>query len=170
MKTLREQIKEIVSKKRHYVYGYLRENKSLTASAGSLYYIGISNNSSRPFKRHVRGQGKKPEHDVPIPKNESCIIILKSFSTREKAIEEEIKLVAKFGRKDIDKNGILLNRTKGGEGVLGLVHSDEIRERMKGEEWRKHIKVFQKQRAKELAKKYEIDLETWNSLDSKAKN
>lgn len=169
MSELRDQIEQILKTQGHYVYGYLRNKDSLTAPKGSLYYVGIANNAQRPFKRHIRGSEETTEHDVPVPTDETYITILASFSTREEVVQEEIRLVEQYGRKDIDSEGILLNRTKGGEGVLGLVHSDEMLERMRGDEWTKRLHEAHEKTTAATAEGYGIPLEIWNSLDDQTK-
>lgn len=169
MSELRDQIEQILKTQGHYVYGYLRNKDSLTAPKGSLYYVGIANNSQRPFKRHIRGNEETTEHDVPVPEDERLIAILGSFSTREETIQEEIRLISQFGRKDIDQDGILLNRTNGGEGVVGLVHSDEMLERMRGDEWTQRLLDARERKTAATAEGFGIPLEQWNQLDKQAK-
>jgi hypothetical protein len=169
MSKIRDQIEEILKTQGHYVYGYLRNKDSLTAPRGSLYYVGIANNAQRPFKRHIRGNEETTEHDVPVPEDEKSITILGSFSTREETIQEEIRLISQFGRKDIDQAGILLNRTNGGEGVVGLVHSDEMLERMRGDEWTQRLLDAHERRTAATAEGFGIPLEQWNQLNRQTK-
>lgn len=83
-----------------YVYSYLRED--LTP-----YYIG-------------KGTGKRAwskRHNVNVP-DDTRIIILAENLTEKEAFELEVKLIKEYGRKDLG-NGILRNRTDGGEGISG---------------------------------------------------
>ena len=81
-----------------YVYAYLREDNT-------PYYIG-------------KGVGTryKEKHNVTVPPIERIQFIKKNL-TDEEAIELEIELIAKYGRKDLG-TGILRNLTDGGEGML----------------------------------------------------
>jgi len=91
----------------YYTYAYLRKD-------GTPYYIGKGNGR--------RAYQKQKWHNPP--KNKSRIIFLKQNLTEEKAFKHEIYMIVVFGRKDLG-TGILRNRTNGGEGVSGLVHTDE---------------------------------------------
>ena len=96
----------------YYTYAYLRED-------GTPYYIGKGNGR--------RAYQKQKWHNPP--KNKSRIIFLKQNLTEEEAFKHEIYMIAVFGRKDLG-TGILRNRTNGGEGVSGLVHTDESKKKM----------------------------------------
>jgi hypothetical protein len=96
----------------YYTYAYLRED-------GTPYYIGKGNGR--------RAYQKQKWHNPP--KNKSRIIFLKQNLTEEEAFKHEIYMIAVFGRKNLGA-GILRNRTNGGEGVSGLVHTDESKKKM----------------------------------------
>ena len=91
----------------HYVYAYLRED-------GTPYYIGkgIANRF-------------KEKHNVPIPPDH-CIEFIETQLTDQEAIQLEIELIAKYGRKDLG-TGILRNMTNGGDGVAGRIFTKETR-------------------------------------------
>jgi len=102
----------------YYVYYYLRSQDSSTAKAGTPYYVG-------------EGKGnriKDTSHNVKVPKNPECRIKIAENLTKELAQAIEILHISIWGRKDIG-NGILHNRTSGGDGVKG--HSDQTREKMR---------------------------------------
>jgi hypothetical protein len=109
----------MVNPNRFYTYAYLREDRT-------PYYIG-------------KGQGKrlyqKGKGEVYPPKDKSRIIFLKQNLIEEDAFKHEIYMIAVFGRKDLG-TGILRNKTGGGDGVSGIVLSEENKrkrsERMKG--------------------------------------
>jgi hypothetical protein len=94
---------------KYYTYAYLREDRT-------PYYIG-------------KGKGRRiysTNRKFKPPKDKSRIIYLKRNLTEEEAFRHEIYMIAVFGRKDIG-TGILHNKTDGGEGVSGIIHSEETR-------------------------------------------
>jgi hypothetical protein len=97
----------------YYTYAYLREDRT-------PYYIG-KGKGNRAYKKHRKGIG--------VPKDKSRIIFLKQNLTEEQAFRHEIYMIAVFGRKDLG-NGILHNRTDGGEGSSGWVPSEETRRKI----------------------------------------
>jgi hypothetical protein len=92
-----------------YVYAYLRED-------GTPYYIG-KGKAKRAWRK-----GSPTEERVNI---------LESMLSEEDAFALEIKLITKYGRKDL-QSGVLNNRTNGGEGCSGSIHTktDEFRRRV----------------------------------------
>ena len=95
-----------------YTYAYLRKN-------GKPYYIGKG-----------KGDRARVKHNgISVPRDKSKILILKKDLTEEEALKHEIYMIAVFGRKD-KGTGILLNNTDGGEGVSGLKHSSDTKEKM----------------------------------------
>lgn len=96
--------------KRFYTYAYLREDRT-------PYYIG-KGEGDRAFYRRKR--------TIKPPKDKSRIILLKQNLSEEEAFKHEKYMISIFGRKDLG-TGILRNRTDGGEGVSGLIHSEEHR-------------------------------------------
>jgi len=102
----------------YYVYAYLRSKDSGTAKAGTPYYIG-KGCGNRAYEQHrINGKG------VWTPKDKSLIVFLQQNLTEQEAHHLEIQLIATHGRKDI-KTGILENRTNGGEGVSGIIITEE---------------------------------------------
>ena len=97
----------------YYTYAYLREDRT-------PYYIG-KGKGNRAYKKK---RGK-----INPRKDKSRIIYLKQNLTEEQAFRHEIYMIAVFGRKDLG-NGILHNRTDGGEGSSGWVPSEETRRKI----------------------------------------
>jgi hypothetical protein len=99
---------------RFYTYAYLREDRT-------PYYIG-KGSGRRIYDKNGRPCGK--------PKDKSRIIFLKQNLTEEEAFKHEIYMISVFGRKDLG-TGILHNKTDGGDGVSGVIVSEETREKLR---------------------------------------
>lgn len=99
-----------------YVYAYIRHTSSITADVGTPYYIGKGT-----------GQRAFTKHNCPIPNDKSNIIFIKEGLSESDAHLLEIQLIEQYGRKDLG-NGILHNRTNGGEGISNP--SDATRSKM----------------------------------------
>ena len=104
----------MVNPNRFYTYAYLREDRT-------PYYIG-KGQGNRVYKKHQKG--------ISVPKDKSRIIFLKQNLTEAEAFRHEIYMIAVFGRKDLG-TGILHNRTAGGDGSSGMVHSEETKDKIR---------------------------------------
>ena len=111
-------IRNYVSMNIYYVYAYLRNKDSSTASANTPYYIG-------------KGKGRRmyEKHKVNLPRDYKRIQIIDQQLSESEAVHLEILLIAKYGRKDIG-TGILRNRTNGGEGTAGRITSASTKEKI----------------------------------------
>jgi hypothetical protein len=116
-----------------YTYAYMRRyNKT-------PYYIGKGSNG-RAYGNHGF---------IPVPKDKSRIIFLKTNLTEGEAFMHEIYMISILGRKDLG-TGILLNRTNGGEGQSGRIYSEESRQKMKDSHTGKTLSDKTKQKLSEL--------------------
>ena len=102
----------------------------------TIFYIGIGKDNYRPYSKHSR---TKYWHNI-VNKCGYKVEIIKDNIEWEEALEKEIELISKLGRKDLGK-GDLINMTDGGQGTLGQVFSKEallkksnsMRGKLKGE-------------------------------------
>lgn len=126
----------------YYVYAYLRNRTSVTAKAGSPYYIG-KGTGNRAWDLH--------SSNIQVPTDKDMIVILENNLTELGALALERRYIKWYGRKDLG-TGILLNRTAGGDGASGHVPSDaqrkQVSERLKGksksEETKKKMSLSKK--------------------------
>ena len=103
----------MVNPNRFYTYAYLREDRT-------PYYIG-KGCGKRIYDNKGKPCGK--------PKDKSRVIFLKQNLTEEEAFKHEIYMIAVFGRMDLG-TGILHNKSNGGEGPSGFIHSEESKRKM----------------------------------------
>lgn len=94
-----------------YTYAYLRVIRT-------PYYIG-KGKENRAYDK---------DHNVYVPPRDR-ILILKQNLTEEEAFKHEKYMISVFGRKDLG-TGILYNRTNGGEGPSGYLHTEEAKRKM----------------------------------------
>ena len=126
----------------YYTYAYLREDKT-------PYYIG-KGKGTRAYRRR--------KTEIKPPKDKSRILILKQNLTEQEAFKHEVYMIAVFGRKDLG-TGILHNRTNGGEGISGLVHTEETRKKIR---YAKKGKPFSEEHKKKLSEVKKNVYIPWN--------
>jgi hypothetical protein len=119
-----------------YTYAYLRED-------GTPYYIGKGK-----WKRAY----KKSKREINPPVDKTRIIFLKKNLTEEDAFRHEAYMIAIFGRKDLG-NGILRNKTNGGEGLSGLIWSEEHKEKISNSQKGESNSFYGKSHSEETRKK-----------------
>lgn len=91
---------------------------------GRIFYIGIGD-SKRPFDKRSRNK-----HWYNIVKNHDYnVSILVDSISWERACELEKLMISFYGRKD-KKQGVLCNKTDGGEGTIGRVYSQETKNKI----------------------------------------
>lgn len=96
---------------KYYVYAYLRTTDSVAGPSGSPYYIG-KGKERRAYDYH---------ENIKVPDDPTRIVILERNLTELGAFALERRMIRWYGRIDADENGILRNKTDGGEGSSGLV-------------------------------------------------
>ena len=134
-----------------YTYAYLREDRT-------PYYIG-KGKDNRIYKK---GRGQ-----IKPPRDKSRIIFLKENLTEEQSFRHEIYMISIFGRKDLG-TGILRNRTNGGQGVSGIVRSEETRKKMSESKKGNKNGMFGHNLSEETRKKLKERMS--GSRNNKAKN
>ena len=106
--------------RRFYVYDYLRSKDSERGVKYSPYYIG-KGCGKRAFEKYGR--------TVPAPVDNSYIVFVEEGLTEAEAFSLETYCIQLHGRIDLG-NGILRNRTDGGDGASGSSHSQEARNKI----------------------------------------
>lgn len=97
--------------------------KHVRKDSNEVFYIGIGSDPKRAYSKANRSNYW---HNI-VKKVGYEVEIIQEGLTWEKACQEEIKLIAEYGRVDLG-TGLLVNQTNGGEGLNNP--SAEIRCRM----------------------------------------
>lgn len=105
-----------------YVYRHIRLDKNVP------FYIGIGKDDSFLYKRaHYKSKQKRNKIWLDIINKTSYEVeILFEELTWQQACEKEIELISLYGRIDLE-TGTLANMTNGGDGMVGVVRSEEYR-------------------------------------------
>jgi len=90
-----------------------------------VFYVGIGDEEKRAFSKKDRN----PYWKNITNKTDYTIKILVNDATYEEAKQIEKYLIAYYGRKNLGL-GTLVNMTNGGQGILGLSHSQQTKEKM----------------------------------------
>ena len=126
-----------------YVYRHIRLDNN------TPFYIGIGNDN-----RYTRAFNKKNRntHWKNVVKNTDYEVeILFEHEDYEFIKEKEIEFISLYGRKDLGL-GTLCNKTNGGDGCLGLIHTDEAKLKMSIPNKGKIISEEQKKKVSEFHK------------------
>jgi hypothetical protein len=102
-----------------YVYKHIRKDTN------EVFYVGIGKNKKRKDSKHSRSDHW---HSI-IKKTEYYSEVIEDDLSWECACEREIFWIKFYGRKDLNE-GKLVNKTNGGEGIVGRVLSDNEKERL----------------------------------------
>ena len=103
-----------------YIYKHTR------LDTNEVFYIGAGSDTEGKYTRAYNRKGRSFSwKDIGKRVAYQVDIIIDNI-TWEDACQEEIKLIAKYGRKDLGK-GLLTNLTDGGEGQYGRKDSEETR-------------------------------------------
>lgn len=101
------------------VYEHLRNDTN------EVFYVGIGVKKGRAFEKHKRN----PHWHNIVKKAGYTVNIVYKDIEHDEAKQIEMLLIEKYGRKDLGL-GNLVNMTDGGDGALGLTHSEEARQKM----------------------------------------
>lgn len=100
------------------VYAHIRPDTD------SVFYIGISKTKSRPYSNYNRNNYWK---NIVAKCNGAFIVnILHNNLSWKEACKKEIEYIKCYGRVN-NNTGILCNMTDGGEGIVNLKHSPEVK-------------------------------------------
>jgi hypothetical protein len=97
----------------YYTYAFLRKN-------GTPYYIG------KGRKNRIYDKRGRP---CRYPPDKSRVIFLKKNLSEEEAFKHEVYMIFLYGRKDLGE-GILQNKSNGGEGASGRIPKFETRKKI----------------------------------------
>lgn len=126
-----------------YLYRHIRSDKNVPFYIG----IGIDNTYSRANSKKSRNN----HWNKIVNKTNYEVEILFEHDDYDFIKEKEIEFIALHGRSDLGL-GTLCNLTNGGDGCLGLVHSDEAKLKMSIPNKGKIISEEQKRKVSEFHK------------------
>ena len=119
-----------------YIYKHTRVDK------GEIFYIGIGNQDQ--YKRAFVTQKRNKFWKNITSKTEYIVEIIEDGLTWEEAQAKEIKLIAQYGRRDLGL-GTLVNLTDGGEGTIGIIHT---------EQWYQNQKIGNNKKGKSISEEH----------------
>jgi hypothetical protein len=141
-----------------YLYRHIRLDKN------EPFYIGIG--SDDKYKRANSKKNRNNHWKSIVSKTEYEVQILCDDISYEYAKEKEIEFIDIYKRKE-DK-GTLCNITKGGDGILGLKHTEESKRKMGAPHKGKKISEWHRKRISEAHKGKVLTKETRLKMSEKA--
>lgn len=122
--------------------------KHIRLDNNEVFYVGIGKESSRAYSKSDRN---KYWHNI-VNKTKYSIEIFKENISWIESCEIEKQLILKYGRKDL-RTGSLVNMTSGGDGSLGLIHTQETKDKISKSKKGHNNYNFGKKVSKEVRKK-----------------
>ena len=101
------------------VYEHIRNDTN------EVFYVGIGREEKRAYEK----KGRNPHWKNIVNKVGYTVNIVYKDIEHKEAKKIEILIIEKYGRKNLGI-GNLVNMTDGGEGVFGLIHSEEARRKI----------------------------------------
>lgn len=102
-----------------YVYRHIRKDTN------EVFYIGIGSSKYRAYSKQYRN---KHWHNIVAKTDYEAEIMIENIPYSLAKIKE-IEFISLYGRRDL-KTGTLVNKTIGGDGVVGNVVSEESKKKM----------------------------------------
>ena len=135
-----------------YVYKHIR------LDTNQPFYIGIGADTKGKYTRANRKTYRSTKWERVVNKHGYSIEIVFDNISYDEAKEKEKELIKLYGKKTRDNpNGLLVNITDGGDGVLGWTPSEETRKKWsdqrKGKNFGNENPFFGKTHTKELTEK-----------------
>jgi hypothetical protein len=126
-----------------YVYQHIR------LDTDEVFYIGIGSDTDGNYERayEIRRRNNRYWRNI-VNKVGYRVEILNDGISWEEACEEEIRLIKHYGRRDLNE-GNLVNLTNGGEGGLGHIVSEEVRQKLRDANLGKRMTNESKQKISE---------------------
>lgn len=104
-----------------YLYRHIRLDNNVP------FYIGIG--VDKNYNRANSKKSRNSHWNSIVDKTEYEVEILFEHDDYDFIKEKEVEFISLYGRKDLGA-GTLCNKTDGGDGCLGLIHSEEARLKM----------------------------------------
>lgn len=134
-----------------YVYRHIRLDNN------TVFYIGIGNDNR--YNRANEKKNRGPHWKNIVKKTDYEVEILFEHEDYNFIKEKEVEFISLYGRNDLGL-GTLCNKTNGGDGCLGLVHTDEAKLKMSIPNKGKIISEEQKKKVSEFHKGKVLSEET----------
>lgn len=107
---------------RHYIYIHFRK------SDGIPFYVGKGTAHTKDFYKRACEPHKNIHWQNTVDKHDVIINIIMSCQNDKEAQEQEKRIILEIGRQDLG-TGTLVNKTEGGDGICGLIISNELRKK-----------------------------------------